>query len=133
MAFDDITDQLTAMLTDVGTAGAGVRVERSGSFGTLTAEVATPLAMVIAELLQNAVEHGCGVVQIAADRTAERLRVEVRDDGVGLPADFDLSGSDRLGLQIVRTLVETELGGALSLERGAQGGTTAIVDLAVGG
>ena len=38
--------------------GAAVRVVRRGSFGVLASETATPLAMVITEALQNAVEHG---------------------------------------------------------------------------
>jgi hypothetical protein len=57
--------------------------------------------------------------------------VEVLDDGRGLPAAFDLAASDRLGLQIVRTLVEGELGGQLQVLRRPGGGTRAVVDLPV--
>jgi two-component system, sensor histidine kinase PdtaS len=42
------------------------------------------------------------------------LRVLVRDDGVGLPASFNATGPDRLGLQIVNTLVAAELNGRVS-------------------
>jgi two-component sensor histidine kinase len=41
--------------------------------------------------------------------------VAVADDGAGLPADFDLAAGAGLGLQIVRTLVESELSGRLSI------------------
>ena len=47
----------------------------------------------------------------------DELTLTVRDDGRGLPADFDLAASDGLGLQIVRTLVTSELGGSLSMGR----------------
>ena len=101
----------------------------------LAAEVATPLAMVLTELLQNAVEHGVGdlgdrCVEVAVERgEAGTLRMRVTDDGHGLPAGFDIDASDRLGLQIVRTLVETELGGQLRLEPAAGGGTVASVEV----
>ncbi len=39
-------------------AGGAVRVRRDGPFGVLDAEVATPLSMVLTEVLQNALEHG---------------------------------------------------------------------------
>jgi two-component sensor histidine kinase len=134
--FDEIADRIAAMVTEVA-APDGVRLQRTGSFGTLPAEVATPLAMVVTELLQNAVEHAFGedsggLVELRVQR-GERLRVEVVDDGRGLPAGFRLDESDRLGLQIVRTLVETELGGQLALDRRAGGGTTVTVEVGLPG
>jgi two-component sensor histidine kinase len=42
----------------------------------------------------------------------------VEDDGRGLPAGFDLDRSASLGLSIVRTLVESELGGQLRMGKG---------------
>ena len=82
--------------------------------------MATPLALVLVELVQNAVEHGLDgrdgevtvEVQVAAGPgPGDRLTVAVADDGAGLPADFDPVDGGGLGLQIVRTLVEGELGG----------------------
>jgi two-component sensor histidine kinase len=59
--------------------------------------------------------------------TVEALEVQVCDDGRGLPASFDLERSQSLGLSIVRTLVESELGGSLSLGRGTSGGAAVEV------
>jgi two-component sensor histidine kinase len=125
------------MLADVA-APEAVRVRRSGTFGVLPAEVATPLAMVVTELLQNALEHGYtgltrgGVVELVAARAeGGGLAVEVRDDGRGLPAGFRPEASGRLGLQIVRTLVEGELGGRLLLGPVEGGGTCVRVEVAV--
>ncbi|HEU5034085.1 MAG TPA: histidine kinase N-terminal domain-containing protein [Mycobacteriales bacterium] len=140
--FDDIAERIVAMVAEVS-APDGVRVRRQGSFGVLPAEVATPLAMVVTELLQNAVEHGFadggdagrppgGTVELAAVRTeGSGLRVDVLDDGRGLPPGFDPAASHRLGLQIVRTLVETELDGSLSLDSRPEGGTVATVQVRV--
>jgi two-component sensor histidine kinase len=55
--------------------------------------------------------------------------VTVQDNGIGLPEEFDLDSATSLGLQIVRTLVVSELGGRLEVKPRAGGGTKAVVDL----
>jgi two-component sensor histidine kinase len=133
--FDGIVDRLLGSLSDVAGAGTRVRLTRDGSFGVLAAEVATPLVMVLTEVVQNAVEHGfpasrTGTVTVSARRAGRRLGVVVTDDGAGLPADFSLAGSDRLGLQIVRTLATAELRGAIQVRPRATGpGTEAVLDV----
>jgi two-component system, sensor histidine kinase PdtaS len=136
--FDEIADRLGAMVTDVGAGPDGHLdrhvVCRKGSFGLLPNETATALAMVLTELLQNAVEHGYpderpGTITVEPERLAGRLRVTVDDDGVGLPDGFDPEMSPNLGLSIVRTLVESELGGLLELRRGPVRGARAVVDV----
>ena len=133
--FDEVADRLRAMVVVLGADEGAVSSRRQGSFGTLPAEVATPLAMVLTELVQNAVEHGfagaAGTVTVRARRSGERLVVEVVDDGRGLPAGFDLDRSTGLGLSIVRTLVESELGGRLELGAGVGGGTSITLDVPV--
>lgn len=129
--FDGIADRLGRMVADVGALGRNVRVRRDGSFDSLPAEAATPMAMVLTELLQNAVEHAWpdgreGAIRLTPARRGGRLVVLVNDDGCGLPADFDLDRSASLGLSIVRTLVESELGGSLDLTSGHNGTTVAI-------
>ncbi|HWJ08458.1 MAG TPA: histidine kinase N-terminal domain-containing protein [Nocardioides sp.] len=136
VAFDDIADRLARLVTDVGSTTAQVRVLREGSFGVLTSEIATPLAMVVMELMQNAAEHGydngaSGEIVLRAERHGAVLEVAVEDDGKGLPEGFDLDGATRLGLSIVRTLVESELGGHLTLGRTPDGGTRAGFTLPV--
>jgi two-component sensor histidine kinase len=100
--------------------------------------VATPLALVLAELLQNALQHGlaqslaqgsAGNLEMMVSRQRDRLVVRVCDNGAGLPEDFDLDSATSLGLQIVRTLVVAELGGRLEVKPRIGGGTEAIVDL----
>jgi hypothetical protein len=56
----------------------------------------------------------------------------VSDDGAGLPADFDLDSTASLGLQIVRTLVLTELNGRLEIEPRPGGGTRVLVEIPLG-
>jgi two-component sensor histidine kinase len=132
--FDDIADRIMVMVTDVA-APENVQLRRRGTFGVIPAEVATPLAMVVTELLQNAVEHGYagldrrGLVELVAERSDTGLCVRVEDDGGGLPDGFDPAASERLGLQIVHTLVDAELGGRLRIGPRADGGTVVAIDV----
>ncbi|QCW50371.1 ATPase [Nocardioides dongxiaopingii] len=134
--FDEIADRLGTMVTDVGALPGRVLVRRVGSFGVLPSEGANALAMVLTELLQNAVEHGydddpavVGEIVVTVDHLGGRTHVVVDDDGRGLPAGFTLDGSTNLGLSIVRTLVESELGGQLELRDRPEGGTRVAIDV----
>jgi two-component sensor histidine kinase len=94
----------------------------------LPAQVATPLAVVLNELLQNAVDHAYpprldltdepGRVHVVIDRDDDKLGLRVVDDGVGLAEGFDLATSPGLGLSIVRTLVTSDLNGEISVHAG---------------
>src|SRR3954463_1553836 len=119
---DKLRDNVLPMVGEVATAESQVGRKRTGSFGVVVAEIATPLVMVLAELVQNAIEHAfpagrSGKVELIVERSARWLDVVIRDNGRGLPAGFSLERSDGLGLQIVRTLVESELRGSLSLRK----------------
>jgi two-component sensor histidine kinase len=135
VAFDEVADRLRLMTVEVSSRGAEVTTVREGSFGMLPADAATPLAMVLTEVLQNAVEHGFGdgpgKITVSAQRLVGRLHVTVEDTGKGLPDGFDLDTSTSLGLSIVRTLVESELDGMIEMGTGPGGGTRVTFDLPV--
>jgi two-component system, sensor histidine kinase PdtaS len=131
--FDDIADRLRVMVSEVSSRGGSVSTSRTGSFGTIDGDIATPLAMVLTELLQNAVEHGfgdaAGTIAVSAQRLVGRLHVTVEDNGSGLPEGFDIDSSTSLGLSIVRTLVESELDGMLEMGPGPTRGTRVVFDI----
>ncbi len=135
--FDDIASRVAMMAGEVAAPEARVTPQLIGEFGLLPALIATPLALVLTELLQNALQHGlskpdpaaAGSLEITALRKPGQLTVTVSDNGAGLPDDFDLETTTSLGLQIVRTLVLTELGGVLEIEPRAGGGTRVLVEL----
>jgi two-component system, sensor histidine kinase PdtaS len=129
---DEVLDRVLPMMNDLARPDRRVSMRRDGEVGVLPAVMATPLVMVVTELVSNALEHGfaersSGSVVIAARRTAAQLEVEVRDDGCGLPETFSLERAPGLGLQIVRTLVDSELAGSLSIRPGEDGGTRAVL------
>jgi Signal transduction histidine kinase len=133
--FDDIMDRVITMVGEVSMAETRIIPKRTGSFGVLPAAIATPVAMALTELLQNALQHGLpdrfGLLEVTATRGGQRLVVIVADDGVGLPLDFEAESSTSLGLQIVRTLVVGELNGRLEFRARDGGGTEVIVDVPV--
>ncbi|KHL17008.1 two-component sensor histidine kinase [Mumia flava] len=140
--FDEVADRLRQMVAEVSSPARLVTTERAGSFGELRAEVATPLAMVLTELIQNAAEHAFGEeerghVLLQVERRPAYLRVAVVDDGVGLPVGFEPSSSNSLGLSIVATLVESELGGSLAFGPRSPatggGGTRVAVEIPLSG
>jgi two-component sensor histidine kinase len=135
--FDEIVDRLLVMLSDVMGSSTRVSVSREGSFGEAPAEVATALVLVLTELVQNAIEHAFpddrhGTVLVTAERRRGQLTVTIRDDGVGLPEAFASEKSDRLGLQIVNTLVSAELNGTVEFRRDEGGGTAAVLSMPLG-
>ena len=121
VSFDKVAQRLIDMLA-VGLTDPErpVHMHVVGHAGELPAEVATPLALVLSELLQNSVEHGYpdrgGEISVTLERGPASLHVEVLDDGVGVPEGWQLGENANLGLRIAATLVESELGGTLEVE-----------------
>jgi len=96
----------------------------------LPAERATQCALVINELVQNAIEHGIGdreegTVEVELVDHGDCVDIHVLDNGEGLPEGFDLSTDANLGLRIVRSMVERDLRGQFELS--SAGGTRATV------
>lgn len=135
---DEVVDRILPMMNDVAAVDSPIRIHRVGDLGVLDADRATALIMVITELVQNAIEHAFepgareGSVTIRAERSARWLDVVVHDDGRGLPDGFSLEKSDRLGLQIVRTLVSAELDGSLGMHEVPTGGTDVVLRVPLG-
>jgi two-component sensor histidine kinase len=120
-----------------GLAGSDSRIEArvEGSTGEVPAQVATSLALLTAELVHNAIEHGIGprgsgCVTVELRRLDDEIKVVVRDDGQGLPDGFDPEKTANLGLAIVKTVVEDDLKGTLTFSTGR--GTTVTVRVPAG-
>jgi two-component system, sensor histidine kinase PdtaS len=111
---------------------AAIEVCVEGSTGDVPASMATSLALVTAELVHNAIEHGLGPSQsgrvtVTMRRQPGEVTLTVRDDGAGLPEGFDVETSANLGLAIVKTVVEDDLRGRLSVGSAAGRGTTVTI------
>ncbi|CAM3913213.1 sensor histidine kinase [Isoptericola cucumis] len=134
---DDMLSRALRLAADVASTRTKVSTRQSGSFGMVPAQDATPLALVLTELVTNAVEHGfpgreSGVVEIDVTRSGSELRVVVADDGVGMPegiATMGRASRSGLGSQIVQTLVTNELRGTIDWAARDGGGTQVVLEL----
>ncbi len=132
--FDEIVPALVGLARDANVSGHRVEITVGGDVGDVSADVATPLAVVIAELLQNAAEHAFNqgsVEQPQIDlefRTGRsKLHVTIHDNGSGIDEKFDINRTKSLGLSIVRDLVRTQLGG--SIEVSSKQGTLVTLEI----
>jgi two-component sensor histidine kinase/putative methionine-R-sulfoxide reductase with GAF domain len=114
----DLIDRLRAML--VQGVGGGKNVSSSFAEVTLPGARATALALVFAELLQNALEHGGDRVRVELAKRNGEIVLSIADDGSGVGA-----AAAGTGLSIVQALVRDELRGTLDLS--SAGGTRAVV------
>ena len=125
VAFDEVLTSLVTHALELSPRMGQLSIERKGQLGSLESRIATPLSLVVTELMHNALEHGLHEsgtrLIIELQRYSNEGLITISDDGVGLPEGFDLSTSANLGLQIVRTLIENELKGELKLESTTQG------------
>ena len=119
VAFDDVLTSLISHALELSPRMGELSIERKGQLGSLESRLATPLSLVVTELMHNALEHGLAQegtnMLIELQRYSNECVIKISDDGVGLPEGFNLTTSSNLGLQIVRTLTENELKGKLTL------------------
>lgn len=98
----------------------------------LASHVSVPLALIVAESVSNAIEHGlpdrAGTVRVSLDCSEEGFVLRVVDDGKGIAAGEEIGASNSLGLRIAAALA-SQLGGRFLLEPGAGGGAVARLDL----
>ena len=120
--FDDIADRVAMMTGEVSAPEVRVTPKIAGSFGLLPAAVATPLAMVLTELLQNALQHGFppagktrALLEVIVVREPERLTVTVADSGVGLPTGSTWTRRPGWACRSCARWWSAELGGRLQL------------------
>ncbi len=129
LAFLDFQEYLESLLEYLtvsfeGTIGAVTFAVDAGD-AVLDADTAIPLGFIVTELYANCLKHAFpdgreGRVTITFTRTdADAYELIVKDNGVGLPADFDPHNPESLGLDLVLTFVE-QLKGRLEID-GASG------------
>jgi two-component sensor histidine kinase len=134
VSFNEIVRPLVRMVEEsLVSPDRPVRVTVEGSAGLLPAQIATPLAVVLTELVQNAVDHGypegggAGTVVVSLQNDGEELVLCVEDHGQGLPPGFRIDDATGLGLSIVRSLVTSQMEGTIDLRAAEGGGTVAEV------
>ena len=121
--FDLVVDRVLHLVQEgLGDPDRPLHFRVTGTVGSLPGDVAMPLAVVLTEVAQNAIDHargsaagGGGEVRVRLDATAATVSVVVEDDGPGVPDGFSLDRDAGLGLTIVRTFVVSDLSGAITI------------------
>jgi two-component sensor histidine kinase/putative methionine-R-sulfoxide reductase with GAF domain len=112
--------------------GLDLRFEIEPSEVEASSRQATLLALLINECVTNAIEHGMagrerGLIRIVASEKDGEITVAIEDDGNGLPENFRVEDSSRLGLRIARTLAASDLNGSFALEARDGGGARSVI------
>ena len=137
--FDKVIASLLKMAVDVATMrDQHIDIDFVGKFGMMPAQDATPLSLVLTELITNSVEHGFegrkeGHITISVGRSGSNLSVIVEDDGTGLDTEAQggmaRSSGSGLGTQIINTFVTNDFGGTVRWEPRRDGGTRVVLDM----
>jgi len=87
---------------------------------TFNMETAMPLGLIISEMVTNSLKHAFpdfkGEISISLQPKGEETELIIKDNGVGVPKDFDIKKPGKLGLQLLNILVE-QLEGTIKLDR----------------
>jgi PAS domain S-box-containing protein len=129
-----IRDQVTALSNIYSHKGHEISCEIPSQEVFLPVDQALPCALVVNEILSNAYKHAFkgrkkGKIEISAVQENSQIRITVRDNGIGIPVDFDISRSNSLGLKLIRTLVQHQLKGSLMVK--SQNGTEISMEFPV--
>jgi PAS domain S-box-containing protein len=97
-----------------------IEVAVKGENAIIDLERAVPCGLLLNELVSNSCKHAFpeglrGRLTVRLAQENEGIWLTVQDTGIGLPASFDLTHSDSLGLTIVRLLTD-QLGGSVTIE-----------------
>lgn len=152
--FDPVVANLLRMSVEVASADdQQIGISFVGTFGQMSALDATPLSLILTELVTNSVEHGFegrrkGHITITAGRYGDDLNIQVEDDGNGLGKKSDekpnatsdgTAGSeeheyhDGLGTQIITTFVKSDFNGTIAWEPRQGGGTRVVLNIRLRG
>jgi two-component sensor histidine kinase len=96
--------------------------------GHLTVDQATALALLINELISNAVLHGQGKIELRLSIENEEVHLELRDEGSGFPEGFDPARDARIGIQLIENYARWDLQGQIAYENRPEGGASVRVD-----
>ncbi|GJE01202.1 sensor histidine kinase [Methylobacterium isbiliense] len=116
----EVSDFVRELVSKLQEAAPGHALHCEADARVIAADQAIPIGLMVNELVTNAVKYaypaGTGPVRVAVAVRGDRLRVDVSDEGIGLPPDFDVHARQRsLGLKIINNLTR-QLDGRLFAE-----------------
>ncbi len=133
---DEVLQKIISLLApSLAAPGQQIQFSYQGMPVVVSSKKATSLAVVVNELLTNAVLHGLkdrekGLVAVQIKLEGARLLVQIKDDGVGMQAEAaEHDAREHLGMKIIHILVTEELHGTVRYEGNEPSGTTVYIDV----
>ncbi|MDD1729697.1 MAG: PAS domain S-box protein [Methanospirillum sp.] len=117
---DQIRDQSKALSNIYSKEGHEITCEIQPNEVFLPVDLALPSALVVNEILSNAYKHAFtgrekGTIDISVGEMDGSIRISIHDNGIGIPDPEEISRSNSLGVKLIRTLVQHQLKGSLSI------------------
>ena len=126
---------MAAVMEKLMPAVQGMAADRVVSFAVqetrLPVRYSTTLAVLVNELVSNAMKHGQGDIQVRFHHDGRRAALEVLDEGPGFPPDFDPAVAANTGLDLIESLARMDLRGHVRFENRAEGGGRVSVEFPV--
>jgi two-component sensor histidine kinase len=129
-------DQIVALSNIYSRKGHEICCEINTQEIFLPVDQALPCALAVNEILSNSYKHAFkgkkeGSIEISAVEENGEISITVHDNGIGMPTGFDINRTNSLGLKLVRTLVQHQLKGSLTIN--SQRGTETIIEFPIAG
>ena len=93
----------------------------------LPVRIAASFAMLVAEIISNAIKHGTGDINLTLTTEGDNARLEICDDGPGFPPDFDWKKAANTGLSLIESAGSYDLRGTIAFENREEGGARVVV------
>lgn len=119
IALDQYINELLDMIVDSVNLEKNIKVEKDMDSVPLVVGQAIPCGLLLNELITNSFKHAFrdleeGKIHISLKQHDHHISLSVRDNGIGLPEDFDIKSESSLGMTLINTLVK-QLGGDLQI------------------
>jgi PAS domain S-box-containing protein len=115
-------DSIITMALDTHKLNSRIQVLKDYAMVETSIDYASPLGLITNELVTNSAKYAfpngrSGKIRISLKRLGDgMLSLEYADDGVGMPANFDLAIGGHLGMTLIRSLAEHQLKGNLTMD-----------------
>ena len=119
---DYLRDLLSLLMKSYAAATRAIALELDLESARILIDTAVPCGLLVSEIVSNSLKHAfpsgrTGKIQVVLRNVDEHdLELRIRDDGVGLPAGFQVGVDGRMGMRTLFNMVEHQLQGSIRVD-----------------